>query len=693
MSDGLTDAPAGSARPYESLFAPKTVAIVGASSNPAKWGYWLAKGALEATRQMRVHLVNHTGRVVLGQSTVRSLADLPDQPELVVVAVPATAYPGVVDDALAAGARAIVGITSGVDPASSRDVAARVRTSGAVLVGPNCMGVADTSRGLVLVWGDLPRGSIGLLSQSGNLAIELGRLASHDGLGFSRFASLGNEDDVGTADLIETVASDPNTQVVALYVEDFSRLRELAHAAERVLEQGTPVALLAAGRSEVARRAAASHTGAMAGSRAAVEAACRAAGIALVDTPAELVDVAHALTARGRLRGRRVGVVGDGGGHGVVAADLASLAGFSLPAFDAGLQRRLLKPLPATASATNPVDLAGGGEQDHLNYATTVRGVLESAAVDAAVLTGYFGAYGRDEPRLAEREADVARAIGDAVDATSRPVLVHSVAPDSATCSVLRDSGVPVLRRIEGAVAGLAGLAGLRDRTGVPLLPSAHTTGPLPDDDAYVAARELCASAGVSFPAMAVACDADAAADAAASLGFPVVVKALGVAHKSDVGGVHLGLVSRDAVRAAVLATVAVLGPRQFVVESMVTAPGVELIVGARRDVGAGPLAMVGLGGVTAEVLGDVSVDLGPVDEAGALRMLKRLRSFPLLDGFRGAAAVDVPNAARVVVAVSRVLAERPALAALELNPVLVTRDGCTALDAHLEFAGLGTEQ
>jgi len=671
------------ARPYESFFAPQSIAVVGASENPAKWGYWLARGALAGEDQRRVFLVNRGTAQVFDHTCVPSLRDLEGSPELVVIAIPASAYEAAVDEALACGTRAIIGITAGIDPQHSRDIAARVRAAGAVLLGPNCLGVADNHATLSLVWGDLPHGPIGLLSQSGNLAIELGRLAGHEGLGISRFASLGNEHDVAAADLLETVAHDPSTQVVALYVEDFSRMHDLATAAERCVEAGTPVALLAAGRSDAARRAAASHTGAMAGSRAAIEATCRAAGIALVDSPAELIDVAHALTARGTLSGRRLGLVGDGGGHGVVAADLAASAGFTVPPLADATQERLLGHLPPMASATNPVDLAGGGEQDHHNYARVVSAVLESGEVDAAVLTGYFGAYGIDEPRLASIEFDVANAITTAVAATNRPTLVHSVAPDSPTCAVLRAGGVPVLRHIEGAIAGLRGIAQVVERSGVPKLPP--PAAPASAGDAYIVARALCQQAGVTFPETRFVTDADAAVTAANGVGYPVVVKALGLAHKSDVGGVRLGLADASSVADVVSHMAKDLGTQQFSVESMAAPGGVEVIVGARHEPGCGPLIMVGLGGVLAEVLADVRVELAPVDNARARAMVQSLRAVRLLTGFRGSEPVDVSALADVIVAVSVVLAEHPELAALELNPVRVSPNGCVALDAHLE--------
>lgn len=672
-------------RDFTALFAPDSVAVVGASADPAKWGYWLAKGALEGRHRRVVRLVNRTGEPVLEEATFRTVSELPETPDLVAIAVPASSFESVVDEALACGVRALVGITSGIADDVATRVVDKVRAAGAVLLGPNCMGVADAHSGLRLVWGDLPSGRIGLLSQSGNLAIELGWLARRDGLGFSRFVSLGNEIDVSAADLLETVAADPGTDVVALYVEDFSRVRDLALAAERVREAGTPVVLLAAGRGEVARRAAASHTGAMAGSRLAVEAACRAAGIALVDTPSQLVEVAHALSASGTLRGSRIAVVADGGGHGVVASDLLESSGFTLPTLGEKVRVDLAATLPAAAVTANPIDLAGGGEQDHMNYARMIATSLASGEVDAAVLTGYFGGYGLDEPRLADREAQVAYEICAAVARSQRPVVVHSVAPDGPTAAVLRDGGVPVLRRIEGAVAGLAALRSVATAAGVPALPA--PSAPTPAGDPYLVGRELLMAAGVEFPAARAVSSAREARQAGDDIGYPVVLKALDLAHKSDVGGVVLGITDGDTVAAAYDDVVARLGDRPVVVEAMARLGAPELIVGARLDDAAGPLVMVGAGGVAAEVLGDVVVALGPVDDAAALALLGQMRSSRLLTGFRGAPAADLPSLARVVCAVSQVLAQRPDLTALEVNPVLAGHDRALALDVHLERA------
>jgi len=351
-------------RDLRPLFDPASVAILGASDDPAKWGNWLARGALRGSHRRPVYLVNRNGGEVLGTRAYTSVTELPEAPELVVIAVPAAGFEQAVDDSLAMGARALVGITAGLGEAGG-DAAAReqalvqrIRDAGAMLLGPNCLGVYDASSDLGLCSNEFPPGSIGLISQSGNLALELGLLARRYGLGFSRFASIGNQADLDLAELVASYAGHAATDLIAVYVEDFRDGRAFVDAAAGA---GKPVVLITVGRSDAGARAAASHTGALVSSQATVEAACRAAGVHLVSTPGQMVDLAHALLQPRRLAGRRIAVLGDGGGHGALACDVATDAGLEVPELSERLQSVLAAMLPNTAATRNPVDLAGGG--------------------------------------------------------------------------------------------------------------------------------------------------------------------------------------------------------------------------------------------------------------------------------------------------------------------------------------------
>jgi acyl-CoA synthetase (NDP forming) len=674
------------------LFEPRTVAVVGASDDPVKWGNWLGRGALRGESRRAVYLVNRRGGEVLGRRAYRSLGELPEPAELVVVAVPAHAVELAVDEAVATGARAIVAITAGVadgDAGGARDVAlaARVRAAGVALLGPNCLGVFDAGAELELVPNPLPEGGIGLISQSGNLALELGILAEEACLGFSRFVSLGNQADLEAADFIRELAGHDATELIALYTEDFRDGRAFAAAAGAAIRAGKPVVLLTIEHSEAAARAVRSHTGALASDAHAIQAACRAAGIQRVHTPYELIHLAQGLLRGSRPRGRRVAVLADGGGHGGIAAAIAHDAGLELPRLSEELVGRLREGLPPTAACANPIDLAGGGEQDIHSFDRSVRLLLGAGEVDAVLMTGYFGGYGEYVETMARGEASVAEALADAARANDRPLFVQTMYPHARAADLLRRRGVPVYRSIERAVTVLARLAAAAEQSpsGVPSLPppAAPITGA-----GYAEARELLAAAGVGFmPAHTVTSPSEAA-EAAAAIGYPVVLKALGLLHKSDAGGVVLGLGDEAALARAVHDLQARLGPAAFSVERMApVADGVELLVGARWDRRFGPVVLAGLGGLYTEILRDVAVALAPVEETEAERMLLSLRAAPLLRGARGREPVAIAAAADAIVRLSRVAASHPEIAELEVNPLLVTTDGARALDGRIVLA------
>jgi acyl-CoA synthetase (NDP forming) len=673
-------------RDLQPLFAPASVAVVGASADPRKWGNWLASRALRGEHRRTVHLVNHRGGEVLGRETYRSLLDLEAPVDLALVTVPEAGLESTVDDALAAGARAIVVISAGTE-GSGRDNAlgARVRDAGAVLVGPNCLGIFDAESELELASNDLPPGTIAMISQSGNLALEVSLLAQEAGLGFSRFVSLGNQADLTTAELIDAMAAHELTQAIALYVEDFRDGREFARAAARAQAAGKPVVLLTVSGDEAAARAIRSHTGALASDEAAIEAACRAAGIEQVSSPRQLIDVIQALIRSVPPRGPRIAIMGDGGGHGGIAASLVAKAGLQVPELSPSTVATLREQLPPSASCANPVDLAGGGEADLRNFERVAHTLLECGDVDAVLLTGYFGGYGEYADVFADPEMATGAALAELTAAAGRPLVVQTMYASSLPADALRRGGVPVYRAIEHAVDALSRLAARRDAR------DPHDVPALPDPDepvldhGYEAARALLAAAGVPFVAQLTVHTVATAQDAAAEIGYPVALKALGAVHKSDAGGVRLGLADADALAAAYADIEARLHPSAFSVEAMAPLDrGVELLTGARWDARFGPVALVGLGGVYAEVLRDVAVALAPVTPAQAGAMLRKLKAFPLLDGARGRPALDVDAAAAALSALSIVAAAHPEIGELEVNPLLVLPDGALGLDARI---------
>jgi len=471
----------------------------------------------------------------------------------------------------------------------------------------------------------------------------------------------------------------PETEAIAVYAEDFRDGRAFVDAAAAA---GKPVVLLTVGASEASARAARSHTGALVSDGAVVAAAARAAGVHVVKTPHQMIDLINAQVRARPLRGSRIAVVGDGGGHGAVACDVATAAGLELPRLSDALSEALAAQLPDTAATRNPVDLAGGGEQDFYSYARVARTLLESGEIDGVLLTGYFGGYAEYSEDFAMLEGNVARAITAAVAETGRPMVAHSMYSASPTAQALLEGGVPVYTSIEAAAGALAGLRAQPRPAGAPPLPPA-ASGPI--EPGYFGSRALLEAAGIPFaPAVAVTGPEEALA-AAGDLGYPVVVKAVDALHKSDAGGVIVGIPDPAALVDAVHGLIDRLAPGTISVERM--APlheGVELIVGARTDPRFGPVAMVGLGGIHAEVFKDVAVDLAPLDPVAAERLLRSLRGAPLLAGVRGRPPLDVGAAARAGAALSQVAAARPDVAEIEINPLLVTPSGATALDARV---------
>jgi acetate---CoA ligase (ADP-forming) len=670
---------------------PRSVAVVGASDDPGKWGNWLARGALLGRERRSVHLVNRNGGEVAGIAAARSLEELPETPELVVLCVPARHLEAVVDQGLDRGVRGFLVITAGLDhvtgrPGAERQLAERVRSRGARLVGPNCLGIYDAQTDLQLAWGSFLPGALGIVSQSGQVGSEIADLAADAGIGVSRLVSVGSQVDVTAEEAVADLIDHEQTRLVALYLESFDDGRRLISTLQRLRDAGKPTLLLTVGGSDAGREAARSHTGALTSPSDVIEAACRAAGCLRVPTPSQLIDVARLVLRTRRLpTGSRVAIVGDSGGQGAIAADVAAAHGLTVAPLDPDVRSRLADSLPPGAGVGNPVDLAGAGERDLRTYARVVRTVAEQVDVDAVLLTGYFGSYGAQAPELAPLEIEVARRFATIGDDAGCPVVVHSMAASSGTLEVLEETGVPTYRTIDGAITGLVGGARLQRETGRRLprpdgVPGTAGTG-------YWSARRLLVDAGVEYPPAALIHRGEDLEPAARTITGPYVLKADWLAHKSDHGGVVTGLPDRTAIAEAYATMVRRLGPGDLVLEQMDRRTDtVDLLVGARRDPSFGVFALVGSGGVETEVDRDKAVELAPISEDVAVEMLGRLRSAPLLQGWRGRSAIATDAVVRVLVILSELLSANPTWSAIEINPLRAGPDRAVALDALITF-------
>ena len=667
---------------------PASVAVVGASDDTAKWGHWLARGAVEGEHRRRVYLVNARARQVLGRDCFPSLTALPQVPELVAVAVPAAALPGCVEEATRLGVPALIAVTGGVeDEGRLRDALAAGR---ARLIGPNCLGIYDASTELALAWGRFVPGTIAIVSQSGQLGLELAQLAGHAGLGVSRFVSVGSQVDVTAAEILEELRDHEKTAAVALYLESFGDGSRILDALEKLRQAGKPVLVLTAGASEASRAAARTHTGSMTSSMDVVDAACRAAGAVRVDTPKQLVDAIALIAASPLPGGRRTAIVTDGGGQGVIAADTAERHGLAVAELPVTVRGTLSAMLPASASTANPVDLAGAGEQDVRVYGSVVAAVAASGAVDAVVLSGYFGSYASDVPSMRDVEAGTALAIAQAAATSRVPVVVHSMARESATIDVLRAHGVATYRDIDSAIGALGVARMLAEPPVARGAVKAAAPAPQLAGTGYYQARSLLARCGVPFPpAVLVPSGQSLPAVLEDKVPAPFALKANWAEHKTEIGGVTVGLADVAALTAAFTAMAARLGDHGYVIEHMDTRPGaVELIVAARRDPAFGPVVVVGSGGVLAELDPDSALELAPCTARTAREMLRRLRIWPLLAGWRGRPGVDIDSLVEVVLAVSGVLCANASITEVEVNPVRAAADGAIAVDALIVTEG-----
>jgi acyl-CoA synthetase (NDP forming) len=451
----------------DSLYDPASVAVIGASGDTRKWGNWLAQGALRGSHRRRVALINRHGGKVLGRRAHRSLRELTEPVELAVIAVPEAVVDAAIDDALAAGVRALVVITSFAGDTARRRaldarLAARAYAAGAVLLGPNCLGVFDASSELELVPVGLPAGSIGFISQSGNLGLELGRLAQARGLGLSRFVSLGNQAGVCGAAAFSSLLEHEPTKLIALYLEDLRDPEAIAETARAAARLGKPVLLMAPDRSDATARMAASHTASDPPTRAEIDAVCRAGKIERVADPSELIDAAAEFLGRPSVAPSRVGIVADGGGHAALATTLAERAGLKVPCLSEPLMAELRAPLSATAAVENPIDLAGSGEVDIRSFDRTAAALMRSDEVAGLLIAGCFGGYGDYSSEFAEAEVRSAAALAQAAADTGSALAVHTMYPDSAAAEMLRSHGVFVSASIRLAVGRLTELLSSR---------------------------------------------------------------------------------------------------------------------------------------------------------------------------------------------------------------------------------------
>jgi acetyl coenzyme A synthetase (ADP forming)-like protein len=684
-----------SLRPF---FEPRSVAVIGASRRRGSIGGELFRNILTADFAGAAYPVNRDGEPVAGVRAYGAIGDVPEVVDLAVICLPGPLVLEAAEATLASGVNALCVISSGFAEvgAEGRErqelLLGLVRAHGGRLVGPNCLGIAVPRLGLNATFGPrpLPPGPIAFSSQSGALGLAVLEKASERGLGFSAFVSIGNKADVSSNDLLEWWEDDDETELVLLYLESFGNPQKFARLARRIARR-KPVLALKAGSTEAGARAASSHTAALASSDTAVEALFRQSGVIRADTLEELVDAAALLSSQPLPRGRRVGVVTNAGGLGILCADACAAAGLELPELSEATRTVLQPLLPEDASLANPVDLLGSATG--ATFEAVIPALLEDKRLDSLIVLFV--------PPVVAGADEVAVAIQDAVGraCTDKPVLAVLISRDG-TPTALRDSGsvVASFAYPESAARAL-GLAAaraewLRRPAGsLPTRPEIDAEearrivgDALADrDETWLdadATRRLLTAYGVPVVPERVAQTADEAVEAAHELGLPVVLKtAEAGAHKTEQGGIALGLRDERQIRAAVER----IG-LPVLVQPMVSG-GAELLAGIVQDPVFGPLVAFGPGGVFAELIGDAAFRIAPLTDVDAKELVHEGKAGRLVAGFRGAPAADSAALVDLLHRLSLLAADFPEVAELDLNPVIALPSGCIAVDARVRLA------
>ncbi len=683
-----------SLRPF---FAPSSLAVVGASPRSESIGGRLFRNVLAAEFTGAAYPVNRTGEPVAGVRAYRSLDELPEQVDLAVVCLPAAHVLEAAESALRGGVRALCVISAGFAETGQEGrerqerLLSLVRAHGGRLIGPNCLGVAIAGPHLNATFGPrpLPPGTIGFSSQSGALGLALLEKAAERSLGFSSFISIGNKADVSSNDLLEYWEDDPETGLVVLYLESFGNPRRFGRIARRVARQ-KPILAMKSGTTSAGARAAGSHTAALAGSEEAVDALFHQAGVLRAATLEELIDAAALLSTQPLPKGRRVAVLTNAGGLGILCADACDAAGLELRNLTAETREELARLLPAEASLANPVDLLGSATA--ASYEAALPLILRDPHVDALIVLFV--------PPATAGVEEVAEAIGRALEGASgdKPVLAALLSAEGTPAALQRAPAPVALFTYPESAAHALGLAAeraewLRRPAGtVPALvdiDTAKARAVAADalgvaDDLWLdpaGTRELLEAYGIPLVPERLAATGDEAAAAALKLGFPVAVKSAAAgAHKTETGGVALGLADEPAVRAAAER----IGP-PVLVQRMVE-DGVELLAGVVQDATFGPLVAFGPGGVLAELIGEAGFRIAPLTDADADELVHSGKTGKLVAGYRGARPANVAALTGLLHHLSRLGEDLPEIAELDLNPVIALPEGCLVVDARVRL-------
>ena len=694
----------------ENFFNPKSVAIVGASRQKSKVGYEILASIIGAGYKGKIYPVNPQADTIEGLKCYPDLESIQQMPELVIIIVPAKIVPAIMQQCAKIGTRAVIIITAGFKEVGKEgreleeQIIQTARQAGIRVIGPNCLGVIVPSNKLNASFGgDLPAaGSIAYLSQSGALLAAILDMANANGIGFSKLISIGNKADIDELDVTKALGADPDTKVMAGYLESISDGNAFVREAERI-SHDKPILLMKSGGTEAGAKAASSHTGSLAGSETAYESAFERAGIIRCDSIKQQFDYAQAFANQPLPAGSRVAVITNAGGPGIMAADAVERKGLTFAKINDQTTSKLASELPPAANLYNPIDVLGDALAERYEFALSV--VLDDPNVDIVLVL-------LTPQAMTEAAATAEVIVNISRQKPLKPILTCFLGAKKVAegVRILREGKIPQYDATDSAVAAIKGMVNYvrwrsRPKRVVKLFPvnrrkvegiiERHQRQKI-NDIGETESKEILEAYGFVTPRGSIATSAEQAENIAKQLGFPVVLKIWSpdILHKSDVGGVRIGLENEQEVKDSfdlMMYRIPKKRPEANILGVLVQEmckSGKEVILGMNRDPHFGPLMMFGMGGIMVEVLKDVSFYLAPLTAEEAKQMLINTKTYQILKGVRGEEGVDIGAIAEGLQRLSQLVTEFPQIQEMDINPYVVGPEGTTpiAVDARMSL-------
>ena len=703
----------------EFLFNPGSVAVIGASRDSKKWGNIITKAIVESRYKGKVYLINQNGGEVYGIQTRRSITEIPEPVDLAVIGIPSRAVPQAVKDCIDCGIKMIVIVTAGFGETGEKgkEVEKRLvqmaKESGARIVGPNCLGGYNSAIDLNTSILSITPGPLGFITQSGNFGLEVTYVAKRIDLGFSKFISIGNQVDLECHEYLHYLGNDKDTKAILIFIEGLKNGQKFLEVA-RQITSSKPVIAMKIGRTSTGRRSAKSHTGSLVGDDAIYDAAFKQAGIIRAKNSSELLHMGNAFVKLPLLRGNRIAIMTEGGGHATLASDIADSSGFEIPILSSMTQGKLAEFLLPQSSTQNPVDFAGAADEDLWTFVKCAEILLQDNSIDGLVIVGQFGGYYDIFPGAGKIEEAVATEMNGLVNKYNKPVVLHSMyaRENPKSLDILQKQNIPVYESVESAISSMAALFQyskyLDQKAGG--TPSEKIMTISGDNLSFCRAllqktqsekrlaltepeaRNLIKRFGIPINNFFVVTTAPEAAFHAQKLGFPVALKIVSrdIVHKTEAKGVMLGLNDEMAVQEGfkeIIRNAHIYNPDAVIEGALVTpmeTKGIEVIIGATIDETFGHCLMFGMGGIFVEAVRDISFRVAPIMKDDAIEMIKEIRGYPLLQGVRGQPAVDIEAIAEILLKVSQIIIQFSEISDLDLNPVFVYAKGASVIDARI---------